>query len=201
MLKYLGTIFFTVLLCTILYLVIYTPTEIHKSSHSKSISNSINNFDNLIKFVGLCWLFPGSGCHILTNNNELPVPDLFVKITGKQWKWQFEYRDKNSNPISLAKRAYANNTEKNQLLILPLGKNIHLSFSSMDVIHAWSVPQFALSADVIPGRIHTINLKPEKLGDFQGDCSELCGKGHDKMKFIVRIVPFNRFKKWQQNSN
>lgn len=197
MLKYLGTIFIAVILGAILYLSVFSTPEIYTKSHSNNISNVINRFNSMVKFVGLCWLSPGPSCHILTANNQLPEADLFVKVTGKQWAWKFEYKDRNSNQISLPETAYAKDTKKNQMLILPLGKNIHLSISSIDVIHAWSVPKFAISADAIPGRIHTINLKPEKLGHFKGKCSELCGKHHDKMTFIVKVVPYTTFKKWQ----
>ena len=64
----------------------------------------------------------------------------------------------------------------------------HLLVSSRDVIHSFSLPEYKLKMDGVPGRVNQIFFCPERLGVFVGYCSELCGAGHAYMPIVVEVV-------------
>ncbi len=47
---------------------------------------------------------------------------------------------------------------------------------------------------MIPGRVNQFEVsKITKTGTFIGRCAELCGVDHDRMDFIVKVVPAKVF--------
>jgi cytochrome c oxidase subunit 2 len=65
-----------------------------------------------------------------------------------------------------------------------------------DVIHAWGVPAFGVKQDAIPGFVRDTWFRAEKVGDFYGDCYELCGKEHAYMPIHVKVVSAQDYTKW-----
>lgn len=63
-----------------------------------------------------------------------------------------------------------------------------LAVTSADVIHSFSVPEFNLKMDAIPGRINQTRFCAYRLGVFVGYCTELCGAGHGYMPVVVEVV-------------
>ena len=92
------------------------------------------------------------------NTDEAEVD---IKITGYQWKWQYEYLGEDvsffSN-LSTPKEQITNIRDKDpnyllevdEPLVLPVGKKIRFLVTAADVIHSWWVPAFAVKRDAIP---------------------------------------------------
>ncbi|MGQ0631078.1 MAG: aa3-type cytochrome oxidase subunit II [Sporichthyaceae bacterium] len=106
--------------------------------------------------------------------------DMVVEVIGKQWSWAFNYREDKVYDVGTP----ADRPE----LWLPVNKLIRFELSSPDVIHSFWVPNFLFKLDVIPGRVNSFELTPNKLGTFAGKCAELCGTDHSRMFFDVRVV-------------
>lgn len=70
-----------------------------------------------------------------------------------------------------------------------------LAVTSADVIHSFSVPDFNLKLDAIPGRINQMRFCPDRLGSFVGYCTELCGAGHGYMPVVLEVVRKHLHKK------
>jgi cytochrome c oxidase subunit 2 len=97
-------------------------------------------------------------------------------------------------------------TEKNEQyllevdkpLVIPSDKKVRFLITSDDVIHAWSVPDFGLKRDAIPGYINEIWTKVPlgKEGTYRGQCSELCGKDHGFMPIVVEVKTPEAFNAW-----
>jgi cytochrome c oxidase subunit 2 len=126
--------------------------------------------------------------------------DMVLKVTGMQWKWQYEYPEAGVKFISVLttpREQIANNEPKgeNYLLevdkpvVLPVGKKIRVLLTSIDVIHTWWVPQFGVKRDAVPGFLRETWLLIEKPGIYRGQCAELCGKDHGFMPVVVHAVP------------
>jgi cytochrome c oxidase subunit 2 len=45
-----------------------------------------------------------------------------------------------------------------------------------------------MKMDVIPGRDNHYRITPTVIGDFRGNCYELCGVYHSRMLFNVKVV-------------
>lgn len=133
--------------------------------------------------------------------------DMVLKVTGMQWKWQYEYPESGIKFISTlaTPRDQINNKEakgEHYLLevdnevVLPVGKKVRVLITSTDVIHTWWVPQFGVKRDAVPGFLREIWVKIEKPGIYRGQCAELCGKDHGFMPVVVRAVPEPEYAAW-----
>jgi cytochrome c oxidase subunit II len=138
---------------------------------------------------------------------DTSAADMTVKVTGYQWKWEYDYLDKNvkfiSN-LSTTQDQIDNKAEKseNYLLevdnpmVVPVGKKVRVVLTASDVIHAWSVPSFGVKQDAIPGFIKETWFKADKEGTYRGQCSELCGKAHGYMPIVVEVVSEEKYNSW-----
>ncbi|MDD7804370.1 MAG: cytochrome c oxidase subunit II [Endozoicomonas sp. (ex Botrylloides leachii)] len=133
--------------------------------------------------------------------------DIDIKITGYQWKWQYEYLGENvsffSN-LSTPKEQIYNIRNKNsnyllevdEPLVLPAGKKVRFLVTASDVIHSWWVPQFAVKRDAIPGFINEAWTRIETPGIYRGQCAELCGKDHGYMPIVVDVRSEDEYRIW-----
>lgn len=138
--------------------------------------------------------------------------DLTIKITGYQWKWQYEYIDQGVSFFSTLE-AKANaarqlhsgidpKTVPNYLhdvdnyLVLPVGKKVRFLLTSDDVIHGWWVPDIAVKKDAIPGYINEMWAKIDEPGIYRGQCTVLCGRDHGFMPIVVDVRSKADFEAW-----
>ena len=138
---------------------------------------------------------------------DTTAADMSVKVTGHQWKWEYDYLDKNvkfiSN-LSTTQDQIDNKSEKgeNYLLevdnpmVVPVGKKVRVLLTASDVIHSWSMPSFGVKQDAIPGFIKETWFKADKEGTYRGQCSELCGKAHGYMPIVVEVVSEEKYNAW-----
>lgn len=133
--------------------------------------------------------------------------DLDIRVTGYQWKWQYEYVDQEFGYFSnLATPAdqirNRQNKGENYLLevdnplVIPVGQKVRFLLTSNDVIHSWWVPAFGVKKDAIPGFINEAWVKVEEPGTYRGQCTELCGKNHGFMPVVVEAVPQDEYDTW-----
>ena len=67
------------------------------------------------------------------------------------------------------------------------GETVLLQFTAPEVPMGFSLPDFALRTDILPGKVATLRLTPDKTGSFDFLCDLFCGSGHEEMngKLIV----------------
>ena len=108
--------------------------------------------------------------------------DMVLKVTGMQWKWQYEYPGTDVKFISTMStpREQISNAEAkgehyllevDNAVVLPVGKKVRILLTSTDVIHTWWVPQFGVKRDAIPGFLRETWVKVEKPGTYRGQCA------------------------------
>ena len=143
----------------------------------------------------------------LLRMDDVTNSDLTVKITGHQWKWEYEYPDQNVRFLSALSTPQAqihNEAKKDphyllevdKPLVLPVGKKVRLLVTGADVIHSWWVPQLGVKKDAIPGFINETWTRIDEPGTYRGQCAELCGKYHGFMPIVVQAVSEEEFKTW-----
>lgn len=79
------------------------------------------------------------------------------------------------------------------VLVLPSETPIRFLITSNDVIHSWSVPNFGIKVDAVPGRLNQAFLNTDFCGTSWGQCSELCGVNHGYMPIEIRVLPIDEF--------
>lgn len=140
--------------------------------------------------------------------------DVTIKITGHQWKWEYEYLDNDMHFFSQlseqSRRASLRNADirpqdvENYLmdvdnpLVIPVNKKVRFLITASDVLHSWWMPAFAVKRDAIPGFINEAWAKPDAIGTYRGQCAELCGRGHAYMPIVVKVVSEQDYANWLQ---
>jgi len=66
------------------------------------------------------------------------------------------------------------------------GDTVELEVSAADVQHGFSVPKLGIKQAVQPGKPATITFKAPDKGEYQVECSVICGPHHDDMQ--ARLV-------------
>ena len=70
-----------------------------------------------------------------------------IQVDGQQWLWRYEYPAAEESPDGFA----ADTPYSYYELVVPVDTAITLEIGSTDVLHRWSVPALAPSADAVPG--------------------------------------------------
>jgi len=115
-------------------------------------------------------------------------PSLIIDVTAAKWEWRFAYPAYGFSVRS--------GTVGNQPLVLPTGEAIRFNLTSLDVIHAFWVPEVRYKHDLIPGSTQVVTLTFTSPGVFPGQCAEFCGLRHAEMVFTVHAVSPTRFLAW-----
>jgi len=144
---------------------------------------------------------------VLRDMSDYDAADLTIKITGHQWKWQYEYLDHGigffshlSTPLAQIEgkapkgRWYL--LEVDKPLVLPVKKKVRFLVTSNDVVHSWWVPELGVKRDAIPGFVYEAWARIEKPGTYRGQCAELCGINHGFMPVVVEAVSESEFDAW-----
>lgn len=210
--------------CVVIAVLVFGVMFYSVFAHRKSKGHQAANFHEsttveiiwtIIPFVILIALaVPAAG--ILIKQETVGTADINIKVTGYQWKWQYEYLD--NSKISFFSTLSAEVNRARQLdsgvdvtkvpnylvdvdnpLVLPVGKKIKLLLTGNDVIHAWWVPDLAVKKDAIPGYINEIWFNIETEGTYRGVCAELCGRDHGFMPIVVKAVSEEKYKEWVAN--
>lgn len=108
---------------------------------------------------------------------------LEIKVTGRQFYWQYEY---------------PNGVIAIDTMAAPAGVPVRLVVSApdSDVIHSWWIPALGGKIDAIPGRVNETWFQAENPGTFSGQCAELCGLEHAQMLASVEVLPEAEFAAW-----
>jgi len=150
----------------------------------------------------------------LVKIDDMRGSELTIKVTGYQWKWQYEYVDQGVSFYSTLARS---SDEARQLdsgvdpgsvdnyllevdnpLVVPQGKKVRVLITANDVIHAWWVPDFGMKKDAIPGYINEMWFRADEPGVYRGQCAELCGRDHGFMPIVVVVKPQAEYEAWLQ---
>ena len=154
---------------------------------------------------------------VLFKQQEIPEPDVFVKATGYQWYWGYEYPDEEiefdsymigsdyGNMLTpevseqLAEAGYSDEhftLATDTAIVIPTGQVVVVQVTAADVIHSWTIPAFGVKQDAVPGRLAELWFQPVKEGIYFGQCSELCGIAHAYMPITVKVVSEAAYEAW-----
>ena len=136
--------------------------------------------------------------------------DMSIKVTGKQWYWDYEYLGTGvhfeSHLDAASEKAHRDGSDPHGVphyllnvdrpLVVPVGKKIRFVFTSADVIHSWWVPDLGWKKDANPGFINEAWTSVDKPGTYRGQCTELCGRDHGFMPIVVIAMEQGDYDNW-----
>jgi cytochrome c oxidase subunit 2 len=125
-----------------------------------------------------------------------------VRVIGEQFAWNIQYPGPDrkfgrtdiklvsaDNPIGLDRtdpNAKDDLTTINQLT-LPVNRPVLVHLSSKDVIHSFGLFEMRVKQDAVPGLDIPVWFIPNRIGDYEISCSQLCGLGHYRMRGFLNI--------------
>ncbi len=144
-----------------------------------------------------------------------PVDANIVEAVGQQWQWSFRLpgEDGRLGTVDTRKVSIDNPFGMNEddpygqddvlipgnVLHIPLNQPVKFNLRSKDVLHNFTVPQFRVKMDLVPGMITWQWLTPTKVGTYDILCEELCGIAHHTMRGKVVVDDDNDYKNWLAN--
>ena len=215
---------FMMAICLVIFVAVFGVMFYSILKHRKSVGHKAANFHEsavveiawtIIPFIIVIGMaLPAT--KVLVAQKDTTGADLTIKATGIQWKWGYDYIKGEGEGIGFVstldndQRVMSNNggpkagevAPDNYLLkvdnplVVPVNKKIRIITTANDVIHAFAVPAFGIKQDAIPGFVRDTWFRAEKVGDFYGQCQELCGKEHAYMPIHVKVVSAQDYTAW-----
>jgi cytochrome c oxidase subunit 2 len=84
--------------------------------------------------------------------------------------------------------------------VLSAGQNVQLTMISQDVFHSFSIPDFRVKREVIPGRYSTVWFNATTPGVYHLFCTQYCGTQHAGMIGQITVLTPDDYKKWLAES-
>jgi len=133
--------------------------------------------------------------------------EMDIKVTGYQWKWQYEYLGQDvsfMSELATPESEIYNTAPKSQYyvqevsepLVIPANTKVRFLITAKDVIHSWWLPDLGVKKDAIPGLVNETWAYVNEPGIYRGACTELCGQGHAFMPVVVNVLEKEAYNSW-----
>jgi cytochrome c oxidase subunit II len=115
-----------------------------------------------------------------------------VNVTAQQFKWTFEYPEEG--------------VTANELHV-PVGTQLDLHLTALDVLHSFWVPEWRIKRDLVPQGTggdevdDTVQVTPDVEGTYNVICTEYCGIGHATMRAPAIVESQEDFDAWIDESS
>jgi cytochrome c oxidase subunit II len=219
---------FMMIVCIVIFVAVFGVMFYSIWKHRKSVGHKAANFHESVA-VEIAWTIVPflivigmalPATKVLVAQKDTTAADLTIKTTGMQWKWGYDYvkgegegigfvstLDNTHRVMSNAGGPKPGEVVDNYLfkvdnpMVVPVNKKIRIITTANDVIHAFAVPAFGIKQDAIPGFVRDTWFRAEKIGDYYGQCQELCGKEHAYMPIHVKVVSAADYSAWVAGKN
>jgi cytochrome c oxidase subunit 2 len=127
---------------------------------------------------------------------DMPAAEETVRVIGQQWAWSFQQ----AGPDGVMDTA--DDIRSVGELHVKVNTTYHFDLMSRDVVHSFAVPAFRLKQDALPGRTITGWFRPNKVGTYDIQCTQMCGLGHALMAGRIVVETPQDHASWlMRNSN
>jgi cytochrome c oxidase subunit 2 len=111
-----------------------------------------------------------------------------VTVTAHQFGWNYDYAEDGIKVISEGIDATP--------MVVPTHKVVRLRLEATDVIHSFWVPDVTGKTDAVPGYSNYTWMKIDRVGEWRGECAELCGAGHYSMQIRIQAMDQADYDAW-----
>ncbi len=202
-------------ICMVIFVAVFGVMFYSIFKHRKSVGHKAHQFHEnttveviwtVIPFLILLFMaFPATKTVLAMKDTS--EPGMTIKVTGYQWKWNYDYIEEGvsfysnlATPMAqienLAPKGEHYLLEVDHPMVVPVDTKVRLLITAGDVIHSWWVPAFGVKQDAIPGFVRDSWFKAEQAGTYRGQCAELCGKEHGFMPIVVEVKSKDDYAKW-----
>lgn len=174
-------------------------------------NNKLETWLTIFTTIGVAAML-APGLFVWAQFVDVPEDAMEVEAVGQQWHWSYrlpgadgEFGNVDSTLIS-ADNPFGMDPDdplgQDDVLVseaelhLPVDRPVKVNLRSKDVLHNFTVAQFRVKMDMVPGMVSYMWFTPTKLGRFEVLCEELCGIAHHAMRSAVIVESQNDFDSW-----
>ena len=212
--------YFMLVICTVIFVGVFAVMFYSIFKHRKSKGAKPANFHESTTveiiwtivpfFIVIGMALPAT--KVVVAMKDTSAADLTIKATGIQWKWGYDYLTGEGEGIGFVSTLDAHQRQQSDSgkpeqvddyllkvdnpLVVPVDKKIRIITTASDVIHAFAINSFGIKQDAIPGFVRDTWFRPTAVGDYYGQCQELCGKEHAYMPIHVKVLAAADYTRW-----
>ena len=211
---------YIMIICVVIFLGVFGVMFYSIVKHRKSKGAKAANFHESVT-VEIAWtvvpfiiviLMALPATKVVVAMKDTSNADLTIKATGYQWRWGYDYLKGEGEGIGFLStldpthRAMSDSGKPvatddyllkvDNPLVVPVDKKVRIITTANDVIHAFYVPSLGVQETALPGFVRDTWFRAEKVGDYYGQCQELCGKEHAYMPIHVKVLSQADYASW-----
>jgi cytochrome c oxidase subunit II len=143
---------------------------------------------------------------------NVPEGAIEIEAIGQQWQWTFRLPGEDGefgtvdpkligvdNPFGIDPEDPngADDVLVDEALVhIPVDQPVRFWLRSKDVLHNFTVAQFRVKMDLVPGMQTYMWLEPTVVGEYEILCEELCGVAHHAMRGRVYVDEADDYQAW-----
>jgi cytochrome c oxidase subunit 2 len=202
-------------ICAVIFVGVFGVMFYSLWKHRKSVGHQAEQFHEntvveivwtVIPFLILLFMaYPATKTILAMKDTS--QSELTIKVTGYQWKWNYDYLQDGfgyysslSTPVAQIENREPKGEhyllEVDNPMVVPVDTKVRVLITAGDVLHAWWVPALGVKQDAIPGFVRDSWFRAEQTGIYRGQCAELCGKEHGFMPIVVEVKSKADYAKW-----
>ena len=210
---------FMLIVCTVIFIAVFGVMFYSIIKHRKSKGARAANFHESTT-VEIAWtivpfiiviLMALPATRVVVAMKDTSAADLTIKATGIQWKWGYDYLKGEGEGIGFVSTLDPAQREMSEAgkpqgddyllkvdnpLVVPVDKKVRIITTANDVIHAFYVPSLGVQETALPGFVRDTWFRADKVGDYYGQCTQLCGKEHSYMPIHVKVLAQKDYAAW-----
>jgi cytochrome c oxidase subunit 2 len=118
-----------------------------------------------------------------------------LEVNARQWAWEVRYAGEDGRF----------NTADDVLtwseVRVPVGKPVWVQLASTDVVHGFSLPNFRVKLDAVPGRVNQTWFQAAREGSWEVACYQHCGTSHYKMRGTLTAMAPEAYAAWLREAS
>jgi cytochrome c oxidase subunit 2 len=202
-----GVFWFVLLMALMVYWAIrYRRRPGVPPQRSSSHNTPLELAWTILPLIPLAYMF-FAGFHGYMDKLVAPASSYEISITGLKWNWVAKYPNGAESAVRTVIGA-----EEIPVIVVPAGIPVKLRMHSLDVLHAFWIPDWRVKQDVLPNRYTSLWFTAEEPTAGSGArvarendgtglpagtpytdhwvfCAEYCGDKHSEMLAIIRVLP------------
>jgi cytochrome c oxidase subunit 2 len=183
----------------------------NRRAHYEPENKKIEGWLTLITALGVAAML-APGLIVWAQFVDPPDDATQMEVVGQQWQWGFRLPGADGvlgtadnryvtpdNPLGINPTDESGQDDLIILdneMIVPIDQPVLVSMRSRDVLHNFTVPQFRVKMDLVPGTVTQLWFTPTVLGKFDILCMELCGIAHYAMRGYIHVLGPDDYGSW-----
>jgi cytochrome c oxidase subunit 2 len=182
-----------------------------RKAHYEPESKKLELWLTLITSVGVAAML-APGLLVWAKFVAVPEGTHEIEVVGQQWHWTSRYPGADGifgtvdpllispeNPFGMDPEDPHGQDDvpvSSAEMHLPVDQPVKVLLRSKDVLHNYTVAEFRVKMDLVPGTATYFWLTPTRVGEFDVLCEELCGMAHHTMRGRVVVQTGEDFRTW-----